>query len=200
MSIAHIDGAGGEIGYSQVCALSARDNLPIVSHIRVDLADIDALEARGVLPRLFAHELGHSLGFSSRVYLPKNLAGGGTNDPYFSGVTARAEFAKTGSWYTGVTVPLEDVWGNGPNDPHWRYSVFGDELMAGGWSGDLKVQLSAVTLGLFKDIGYEVDFSVADPYDVRPPSGASELNAEFILLNDVRTISQPIVLSPLVRD
>jgi hypothetical protein len=198
VSVAEVDGPRGLLAYTQVCSLSERDMLPILSHIRLDRADLDSMEARGVLPGVFAHEMGHALGFNPKSYLPKGLVGGGTNDPYFSGATARAEFAAHGAWYTGVTVPLEDASGIGPNDPHWRLIVFGDELMVGASSRDFKSPLSVITLGLFKDLGYEVDFSVADPYEVRPLFGGSRVFPEGTLANDFRTIAPPTVVTPLV--
>ena len=49
-------------------------------------------------------------------------------------------------------------------DPHWRASVFGDELMISFVGRGLKSPLSSITLGFFKDIGYNVDFSVAKSF------------------------------------
>jgi hypothetical protein len=43
-------------------------------------------------------------------------------------------------------------------------SVFGDELMVAIVGRGLKSPLSSITLGFFEDIGYNVDFSGADPY------------------------------------
>lgn len=198
LSVAELDGLGAQLAYTQICGISARDNLPILSHIRLDRADLDSMEARGVLAGVITHEMGHALGFNPQSYIPKGLAGGGTNDPYFSGATSRAEFAKHGAWYTGITVPLEDRSGVGPNDPHWRFLVFGDELMVSAVSGDFKSPLSVITLGLFKDLGYDVDFSVADPYEVKPLFGGNRLLPEASLANDFRTIARPTVVNPLV--
>jgi hypothetical protein len=198
VSIADIDGPSRNLAYTQVCSVSDRDKLPILSHIRIDRADLDSMEARGILPAVITHEIGHALGFNPDSYLPKHLAAGGTSDPHFTGATARSKFAEHGAWYTGVTVPLEDLSGRGPNDPHWRYSVFGDELMVAFVSQDLKAPLSVITLGLFADLGYEVDFSVADPYEVAPLFGATRLLPENSLANDFRILSPPTVVRPLV--
>jgi hypothetical protein len=199
ISIGDIDGPSAIVAYTQVCTVSERDNLPILSHIRLDRADVESMEARGILPYVITHEIGHALGFNPKSYLPKGLAGGGQNDPYFSGARARSEFAEHGAWYTaGATVPLEDASGRGPNDPHWRLSVFGDELMVAASSEGFRGAMSSITLGLFEDIGYEVDFSVADPYEVAPLFGANRLVPEINLANDFRVLAPPTVVRPLV--
>jgi hypothetical protein len=196
VSATGVDGLGGLVAYTQVCSVSAEDALPTVSHIRLDLADLPSMEAQGVLAGVITHELGHALGFNPKSYIPKGLAGGGIGDPYFSGAAARAEFAKQASWYTGVTVPLENRAGFGPNDPHWRLAVFGDELMVAGVGPGFKSPLSKVTLGLFKDLGYEVDFSAAEPYEV-PPFAANRVLPLASLANDLVTLAPPTVISPL---
>jgi hypothetical protein len=163
----------------------------------LDQADIASMEAQGTFRGVITHEIGHTLGFNPGSYLPRNLAGGGTADPYFSGATARAEFTKHGAWYTGATVPLESHNGNGPNDPHWRYIVFGDELMVGEIAVGTRSPLSTITLGYFKDLGYEVDFSVADSYEVVPLFGGNRVVPHVTLAHDVDTIEPPAVLIPL---
>lgn len=197
VSIADIDGPSRNLAYTQVCSVSEQDKLPILSHIRIDRADLDSMQARGILPAVITHEIGHALGFNPESYLPKHLAAGGTSDPHFTGATARSKFEEHGAWYTGVTVPLEDGSGRGPNDPHWRMSVFGDELMVAAASRDLKAPLSVITLGLFADLGYEVDFSVADPYEVAPLFGANRQLPQTSLANDFRIIAPPTVVRPL---
>lgn len=187
------------LAYTQVCELSARDNLPIVSHIRIDAADLDSMVVRGILNSVITHEMGHALGFVPNSYIPKQLAGGGTIDPYFTGVSARSEFGQHGAWYTGIPVPLENSLGGGPRDPHWRFSVFGDELMVAFVRGGDRSPLSTVSLGFFQDLGYTVDFSAADPYEVTPPSGGAAVLPIASLQNDVRTIATPKLVRPLIQ-
>jgi hypothetical protein len=198
VSVADIDGPSRNLAYTQICAVSERDMLPIVSHIRFDRADLDSIEARGIFAAVITHEIGHALGFNPKSYLPKGLAAGGSADPHFTGSRARLEFAEHGAWYKGAIVPLEEHSGNGPNDPHWRFDVFGDEVMVAFASSGFKFPLSSITLGLFEDLGYQVDFSVADPYEVAPLFGANRQLPRISLVNDFRVIAAPTVVRPLV--
>ncbi len=198
VTVQQIDGRGGALALTNVCSVSDRDTLPVVSHIRLDPADLDSMEARGVLEAVILHEMGHALGFNPLSYVAKGLANGGASDPTFIGAVARAEFARHGAWYTGATVPLENTSMLGPRDPHWRLNVFGDELMVAGVGPGYKSPLSSITLGFFKDLGYDVDFSVADPYEVAPLFGGDRLLPEGSLRNDFLTLTPPIFVSPLV--
>ena len=197
VSIGYIDGANGQLAFTSVCSISADDALPVVAHIRLDRTDIAWMEEQRVFAGVVTHELGHALGFNPPTYMAKGLAAGGVTDPYFSGSTARAEFQKHGAWYTGVTVPLEDSRDKGPNDPHWRFVVFWDELMAGELGPKYRMPLSVITLGLFADLGYNVDFTVADSYEVIPLFGGNRLVPEASLANDFRVITPPTFVRPL---
>ena len=198
VSIGYVDGANGQLAFTTVCSLSADDDLPVVAHIRLDRDDIAWMEEEEVFAGVVAHELGHALGFNPPSYLAKGLAAGGVADPYFTGSTARAEFAKHGAWYTGVTVPLENSRDKGPSDPHWRFTIFWDELMAGELGPHYRLPLSVITLGLFADLGYNVDFTVADSYEVIPLFGGNRLVPEASLANDFSVITPPTVLRPLI--
>jgi hypothetical protein len=198
ITITDVDDRGGVLAYTQICGVSSRDTLPILSHIRLDRADLDSMQVRDELQGVIMHEMGHALGFNPKSYMPKGLGRGGTDDPIFAGAVARAEFAKHGAWYTGPTVPLEDASGLGPTDPHWRFIVFGDELMSPAVGRGFKSPLSTITLGYFKDLGYDVDFSVADPYEVIPFFGG-QLIPEDNLRNDFVQLVRPTFVSPIVR-
>jgi len=196
VSAGEIDGPGGVVAVTSVCGVSSRDTLPVLARIRLDRADLDSMAARGTLPGILMHEMGHALGFNPGTYVQKGLSDGGSNDPVFAGGTARSEFAKHGSWYTGATVPLENTTGQGPRDPHWRFSVFGDELMVSVVGRGFKSPLSSITLGFFKDIGYDVDFSVADPYEVTPLFPNNRVLPEGSLQHDV-VMAPPKFVTPI---
>ena len=197
-SIGDLDGSSRQLAFTAVCSLSDQDALPVVAHIRLDRADLVWMEEQEVLAGVITHELGHALGFNPSSYLAKGLAAGGVTDPYFSGAAARAKFQEHGAWYPGVTVPLEDTHDNGPNDPHWRFVVFGDELMASELGPKYRLPLSVITLGLFADLGYTVDYSVADSYEVIPLFGADWIPPEASLSHDFRVATPVTVLRPLV--
>jgi hypothetical protein len=198
ISVTDIDGPSKALALTSVCRVSSHDTLPILSNTFFDHADLDSMDASGTLQGVVMHEMAHALGFTPGTYITKGLSGGGTSDPFFSGVTARSEFAKHGAWYTGVTVPLEDRLGIGPMDPHWRAIVFGDELMISFVGRGYKSPLSSITLGFFQDIGYNVDFSVADPYEVVPLFGGNRIVPEGSLRNDFQQTTPPKFVSPLV--
>ena len=82
------------------------------------------------------------------------------------------------------------------SDPHWRFLVFGDELMASELAPHYRSPLSAITLGLFADLGYSVDFSVADSYEVVPILGDRRV-PERGLSADFRVIAPPTIVRRL---
>jgi Leishmanolysin len=192
-----VDGTGGALAFTNVCRLSSRDTLPILAQVRIDRADVDAMVAEGTLQGVVLHEMGHALGFTPDTYTAKGLSDGGSADPILRGASAVAQFTQHGAWYTGAVVPLENTTAIGPRDPHWRISVFGDELMVAGIGRGFKSPLSSITLGYFHDIGYDVDYSVADQYEVVPFFGGTRVLPQANLRGDVVVVFQPTFVTPL---
>ena len=195
LSLEAVDGPHSTLAYTQVCSETPRD-LPIVSHIRIDAADMDSLEIEGLLSSVVMHEIGHALGFNPHVWGRKGLIGGGTADPYFTGLSAKTEFLRSVPSYMGNVVPLDDIDQQGDKSSHWRWSAFGDELMVGALVPGYRYPLSSVTLGLFRDIGYDVDMKVAEPYPVlstmgAPASAVTMLDGD-VVAPKIRRILQPL--------
>jgi Leishmanolysin/Bacterial Ig-like domain (group 1) len=163
-----IDGAGGVLGSAGWCARRA-GGLPIIGTMRFDSADLAQLEANGKLAAVILHEMGHVLGIGSmwsQVGLLQNASpvGGPPLDTYFSGPSAIVGFdAIGGTTYTGgQKVPVENQFGSGTINAHWRESVLANELMTG-FIGSTN-PLSVLTVRSLEDLGYTVNTAGADPF------------------------------------
>ena len=118
------------------------------------------------------HEIVHMLGFNDGVWERLGYLNRDSSDPHFSGPKAIEAFNEAGgASYSGAKVPLED-------DAHWRRSVFVGEVMASPYlrGGGASV-LSKITLALFDDIGYRVNYSVAQPFRILPAGSRVEQDA-----------------------
>ncbi|MEL7176194.1 MAG: leishmanolysin-related zinc metalloendopeptidase [Pseudomonadota bacterium] len=62
-------------------------------------------------------------------------------------------------------MPIAKTGGPGTREGHWRALIFGDELLTGFLSG-INRPISRLSLGAFADIGYKVDYSAADPFEL----------------------------------
>jgi len=92
--------------------------------------------------------------------------------------------------YTGTPVPVEATGGAGTRDVHWRETVFDHELMTG-WVDANSNPLSATTIGSLQDLGYGVDVSRADLFDLAHPAALRGIDlpsagAAVFLGSDVR--------------
>jgi hypothetical protein len=199
VSVASIDGQHGVIAYTQICQQSAKDSLPTVSHIRIDADDIDSIEVKGLLPSIVTHEMAHALGFNPQVYAQKGLVEGSVSDPYFTGSTARTEFGQKIPGYGGNSVPLENLDQLGTQSSHWRWSVFGDELMISSILPGYRYPLSTITLGLFRDIGYNVNMSAADPYPIYSIMAGPTGELRIPLGNDIVAARTSRIVTPVRR-
>lgn len=88
-------------------------------------------------------------------------------DTHFIGPNAIAQFnALGGEEYSGPKVPVEnDFFDEGEAvDGHWRSFYMTGELMSS--TLFMTGQLSAITVGALQDMGYAVDYSQADPFEV----------------------------------
>jgi hypothetical protein len=173
------DGPGGVAGRAYPCLVRSNSAMTAVGHIELDRADAPSLVSSGAFTRLAMHELGHAIGMTSQIWRNRNLMVGATTDnPYFTGSRARQAFTGLGLDFTGQIVPLENTGGAGTRDSHWRESVLTRELMTG-WlePGGAYMPLTAVTVGALGDMGYEVNVTAAEPFNIAGATLADALRA-----------------------
>lgn len=162
-----IDGVGNILGSASPCAERSASDLPVVGEMQFDSADLQALLDAGQLTLVITHEMAHVLGFGTIWSSLNLLDGAGGSDPVFTGAATLALWPPFGTalGYAGRPVPVENTGGTGTRDDHWRESVFNTELMTGFIEAPgVAMPLSRVTIGSMADLGYQVDYSKADPF------------------------------------
>ena len=150
------DGRGGP-------TLLRETHLPVVGCVKIKSAWSGYRE-------IGLHEIGHVLGVGTIWHeYAFGLLHALDGDTHFNGPLAIAAFDDAGGWdYDGAKVPVEqneDIEG-----AHWRYSVFGNEIMQGRYAG---TALSAITIQTLADFGYGVDVTQADAYTLPSAAQAS---------------------------
>lgn len=164
-----IDGTGRILGQAGPRAFRRGSNLPATGIMSFDSADLAQLERNGSLINVIVHEMGHVLGFGTLWQLMGLLRGAGTANPIFIGANAMREYGELTGAGRPLPVPVANTGGTGTRDSHWRETLFGNELMTGFLNGGIN-PLSRVTIGALQDMGYEVNYDVADDY--RLPTNA----------------------------
>ncbi|MFS8884973.1 leishmanolysin-related zinc metalloendopeptidase [Synechococcus sp. H70.2] len=161
------------LGGAAPCFVRASNGLPFYSVVVFNSQNLSALEERGDLPITALHELGHALGFLPSVWNPKGLTLGLVGpeqptppgyDPRFLGPRAVEAFTTLGG--NAPSVPLENQFGEGSRDSHWRESVLGRELMTSRLDRGGPNPLSILTVGAMADMGYAVNPAAADAFEL----------------------------------
>ena len=195
-----IDGPGEVLAVAGPCRVRAESGLPYLGDMLFDTADLLSMEQAGVLRDTALHEIAHVLGFGlgwlwQELLQEPSVGGSGSRDTHFRGEQAIAAFdAVGGSAYAGAKVPVENDTGRyswGALDTHWRESVFGEELMTTAVVlADGSEPLSLVTVAALEDLGYQVDRSKAQPYQLPSVSSLRQTARDparvVHLRNDVR--------------
>ena len=128
------------------------------------------------------HEIGHVLGIGSS-WTNSGMLLRLNGDYHFAGPQAIAAFNRAGGTdYQGAKVPVTR------DRFHWHRSVLRNEIMSGGSPFSI---LSAITLGALSDLGYTVDFSAADPYEL-PPPGAAKPVADAVPFCSLEGLPAPV--------
>lgn len=139
--------------------------LPCAGIMSFDAADLAGMERDGTLVDVITHEMGHVIGIGTVWGRKGVLAGAGSADPVFTGHRCRSAFLELGG--SGPAVPVENQGGGGTRDSHWRERYFRQELMTGYVSpAGTRNPLSALTIASLEDLGYDVDYSAAEPYRI----------------------------------
>lgn len=170
-----IDGPFNVLGSAGPCWIRDDSGLSIVGGMRFDVADLAFLESGGQFQSVILHEMGHVLGIGTLWRVLGLLVGFQTVDPFFQGPAALTVFPSVfgpGASYPGNHVPVENVGGPGSRDGHWRESVLRTELMTSTLNAGAN-PLSALSLVSLRDLGYLVDDTVGEFYELLPsPLGA----------------------------
>lgn len=113
------------------------------------------------------HEMLHALGFAPDVFSrTATVSGLGTATPLFTGANATREYVAAFGLATAAGVPLyDDLAAEGTYAAHWSTAI-GNEIMSAGWdtASTALRPFSRITVGALQDIGYSVNYAMADPY------------------------------------
>ncbi|MBK9547648.1 MAG: hypothetical protein IPO52_00720 [Gemmatimonadetes bacterium] len=189
-AVENIDGPGGVLGSAGPCTIRSPSALPAVGRMRFDDADLVTRENNGQLVPLILHEMGHVLGFGT-IWTDRGvITDKGGNDPIFVGTQALALWPTLTLGYAGRPVPVENTFGPGTADAHWRESVFRAELMTGFIeSPGVPMPLSRMTIASMRDLGYVVNYDAGDTF-------AGSLVAMLREINSVPTRINEVVMLP----
>ncbi len=164
VSITSIDGPEGVLGQAGPSILLGSTGLPAKGIMQFDTADVERLEAQGGFADVILHEMAHVLGFGTLWPRQTLIVGAGSADPRFTGPAAAREYALLDP-DGGRFVPIANTGGAGTREAHWRELIFGDELLTGFLSGADR-PLSRMSIASFEDLGYGVDYTAADPFEL----------------------------------
>lgn len=160
-----IDGVGGILGNAGPCIRRTQGLFTVVGSMRFDVADLVGLQNTNRLEPVILHEMAHVLGFGT-VWTDKGLlTGAGGPDPFFTGAEANAIWPTLNLGYAGQPVPVENMFGTGTRDSHWRESILTTELMTGFIEAPgVPTPLSKLSIGSMKDLGYSISYATADAF------------------------------------
>jgi hypothetical protein len=166
-----IDGVNGILGAAGPCILRSSNKLPLMGLMRFDEADVANMETNGQLRDVILHEMGHVIGIGSlwptfTLLAAPSTPGTSQLDTHFIGANGIAGFDLIGgAIYAGAKVPVENSFGSGTINVHWRENVLVNELMTGFLNSGSN-PLSLLTVRSLQDFGYAVNAGAADPFQL----------------------------------
>ena len=164
-SVVFLDGPGQLLGQAGPDELRSGSLLPYHGIMQFDSADVAQMAANGTLTTLILHEMGHVLGLGT-LWDDLGLRTGFT----YTGQHALAEYRILADNAGLTSVPLETTGGRGTAGGHWSEAVFNAELMTGFIeAAGTAMPLSRMTIGSLEDLGYTVNYAVADPFALPHP-------------------------------
>jgi Leishmanolysin len=167
------DGAGGLLGFAGPCGVRKSNALTILGEMKFDTKDMDSLLADGQLNATITHEMGHVLGLGTlwdNLNLVKYAGDADKNgcddNPRYTGAKGIAEYKKLLG--ADADVPVENGFGSGSCEGHWRESVFKKELMTSFLNSGTN-PLSRLSIASMEDLGYTVSYSSAELFTLSLP-------------------------------
>ena len=166
-SVQSIDGAGRTLARAGPCySRDVNDLRTVVGVMEFDADDIAGLVANGTLQNVITHEMLHVLGFGVFWNDLNLLTGFDTPTVGYIGPGGMNGCILTGGTNSCLNaVPVESTGGSGTANSHWRETTFGPELMTG-FVNTPPMPLSIMTVKSMADLGYTVNNSAADPYQI----------------------------------
>lgn len=159
-----IDAAGGVLAQTALVAARVGSFLPSAAFVEFDSADLTALESSGQLRDVALHEFAHAIGFGAIWDDVALISGAGGPDPRFLGTAATDEY-NLRFGLNETSVPVENMGGQGSVDVHWRETVFTNDLLTSVLDPGAN-PISRMSIASFRDLGYQVDLTVADSLSV----------------------------------
>ncbi len=168
----YTDAPGGVLGSAGPCLIrdGAAQFKTALGTMRFDSADLPTLVADGRIDAVILHEMLHVIGIGTLWDPTSNnlLSGAGTADSRYIGAQARAACASQngGTTTCATTVPVHSTDGPGSADSHWREATFTTELMTPFIAAGQTPIVSAMTIAALTDIGYTVNLSTKDDFQL----------------------------------
>jgi len=158
-----IDGQGGVLGNAGTTYVRTPDPITgkqttVTGVMNFDIADIPRLVQNGRWEAVILHEMGHVVGIGTS-WRRNNVVD--ANNDY---IGAAGINVWTNDWgCVSSAPPVEKDFGPGSRFVHWDEQCLRNEFMTPALSRTNPI--SRLTIGTVEDLGYEVDYDAADPYD-----------------------------------